>query len=419
MSVLDALPEGITGIDTYMGGASEITAGFLLAGDRPALIETGPAKVAGAVAAGVADAGLDPADLAWIVVTHIHLDHAGGVGDLVRTFPNATVVVHPAGARHLVDPERLLASSARVYGPLMDTVYGGLTPVEAARIRAAEDGEVLDLGGRRLELLHAPGHAKHHLAVFEPDLGALFAGDGVGVLLPSTGVLRPATPPPDFDRDLAVASLRRFAERNPAHLVLTHFGPITPPADRLAEAEDKLLRWCETAERAAQEHGLELDHIEAALRERFEQEEGHRALDPERFELLNSYESNAAGLLRWIQQRQARATDAAGGRGAQATRRGPIRGGARPAAHHDRAGRRPGQRADPCAHPVEGQPGRGRPWLDRRRHRGRAGGQPRHRGPGPHEVRRRRGWTPRCTANRPRASTAAGWTGSRRPGWSR
>jgi glyoxylase-like metal-dependent hydrolase (beta-lactamase superfamily II) len=309
VSVLDALPEGITGIDTYMGGASEITAGFLLAGDRPALIETGPAKVAGAVAAGVAGAGLDPADLAWIVVTHIHLDHAGGVGDLVRTFPNATVVVHPAGARHLVDPERLLASSARVYGPLMDTVYGGLTPVEAARIRAAEDGEVLDLGGRRLELLHAPGHAKHHLAVFEPDLGALFAGDGVGVLLPSTGVLRPATPPPDFDRDLAVASLRRFAERNPAHLVLTHFGPITPPADRLAEAEDKLLRWCETAERAAQEHGLELDHIEAALRERFEQEEGPHAMDPEQSALLNSFESNAAGLLRWIQQRQARATD--------------------------------------------------------------------------------------------------------------
>jgi hypothetical protein len=104
-----------------------------------------------------------------------------------------------------------------------------------------------------------------------------------------------------------VASLRRFAERNPAHLVLTHFGPITPPADRLAEAEDKLLRWCETAERAAQEHGLALDHIEAALRDRFEQEEGN-ARDPDRSELLNSYESNAAGLLRWIQQRQSRPT---------------------------------------------------------------------------------------------------------------
>src|SRR4029453_16181415 len=178
MSVLDALPDGITGIDTYMGGASEITAGFLVAGERPALIETGPWKGAGAIANGVARAGLDPADLAWIVVTHIHLDHAGGVGDLVRTFPNATVVVHPPGARPLGDPARLVASPARVYGPLMDTVYGGLTPVEAARIKAAEDEEVIDLGGRRLELLHAPGHAKHHVAVFEPDLGALFAGDG-------------------------------------------------------------------------------------------------------------------------------------------------------------------------------------------------------------------------------------------------
>src|SRR5919201_2278432 len=241
MSVLDALPDGISGIDTWMGGSSEITAGFLVAGERPALIETGPSRAAAAVADGVARAGLAPGDLAWIVVTHVHLDHAGGVGDLVRTFPNATVVVHPAGARHLVDPERLLASSARVYGPLMDTVYGGLTPVEAGRVKAADDGEVLDLGGRRQALLHAPGHAKHHLAVFEPDLGALFAGDGVGVLLPSGGVLRPATPPPDFDRDLAVGSLHRFAERRPAHLVLTHFGPLEPPAERPDQAEPQLL----------------------------------------------------------------------------------------------------------------------------------------------------------------------------------
>jgi hypothetical protein len=143
------------------------------------------------------------------------------------------------------------------------------------------------------------------MAVFDPDLGALYAGDGVGVLLPSNSVLRPATPPPDFDRDLAVASLRHFAELGPAHLVLTHFGPIEPPAERLAEAEDKLLRWCETAEQAADEHGLELDHIEAALRERFEQEEGHQeSSDPERYRLLNSYASNAAGLTRWLHLRQ-------------------------------------------------------------------------------------------------------------------
>jgi glyoxylase-like metal-dependent hydrolase (beta-lactamase superfamily II) len=305
MSVLDALPEGITGVDTHMGGLPEITAGYLLSGERPALIETGPARVAAVVAEGVARAGVAPEDLGWIVLSHIHLDHAGGVGDLVRTFPNATVVVHPFGARHLVDPARLLASSARVYGALMDTVYGGLEPVEASRIRAAEDGEIIDLGGRRLELIHAPGHAKHHMAVFEPDAGALFAGDGVGVLLPGDQLVRPATPPPDFDRDLAVRSLRGFAQRQPAYLVLTHFGPITPPVERLAEAEERLLRWCETAEAAAREHGPEVDHIEAALAARFEREHGGPSSDGDRFELLNSYRSNAAGLARWIRQRQA------------------------------------------------------------------------------------------------------------------
>ncbi len=304
MSVLDALPDGVIGIDTHMGGLPEITAGYLVLGDRPALIETGPSRVAGVVAEGIAKAGLEPRDLGWIVLSHIHLDHGGGAGDLVRTFPNATVVVHPFGARHLVDPERLLASSARVYGELMDTVYGGLTPVEASRIKAAEDGEVIDLGGRRLELLHAPGHARHHIGVFEPDAGTLFAGDGVGVLLPSTSVLRPATPPPDFDRDLAIQSLRAFAARSPAHLVLTHFGPISTPAERLAEAEERLLRWCETAEASASEHGPEVDHIEAALRERFEREEGHESGAPDDFRLLNTYESNAAGLARWIRQRQ-------------------------------------------------------------------------------------------------------------------
>jgi glyoxylase-like metal-dependent hydrolase (beta-lactamase superfamily II) len=305
VSVLDALPDGIVGIDTHMGGLPEITAGYLVLGERPALIETGPARVASVVAEGVAKAGLAPGDLGWIVLSHIHLDHGGGVGDLVRAFPNATVVVHPFGARHLVDPERLLASSARVYGELMDTVYGGLTPVEASRIKAVEDGEVIDLGGRRLELIHAPGHARHHTGVFEPDAGALFAGDGVGVLLPGNQVLRPATPPPDFDRDLAVGSLRAFAARSPAHLVLTHFGPISPPAERLAEAEERLLRWCDAAEAAAREHGPDVDHIEAALRERFEREEGHEAGAPDTFRLLNSYESNAAGLARWIRQRQA------------------------------------------------------------------------------------------------------------------
>jgi glyoxylase-like metal-dependent hydrolase (beta-lactamase superfamily II) len=302
MSVLDALPAYVTGIDTMMGGSAELTAGFLIGGDRPALIETGPARVAGTVADGVAAAGLDPGDLAWLVVTHIHLDHAGGLGDLVEVFPNATVVVHPAGARHLVAPERLMASSARVYGELLDPVYGELRPVPVDRILAAEDGQSLDLGGRRLEILHAPGHARHHVGVFEPDGGLLFAGDGVGVSTPASPELRPAVPPPDFDPELLFESLHRFAERRPEQLILSHFGPIDPPLERLAEAEETIRRWCETAERAAAEHGNEIDHIEAALRERFDAERASEGTLED--ELLNGFRSNAAGLSRWIAVKQ-------------------------------------------------------------------------------------------------------------------
>jgi glyoxylase-like metal-dependent hydrolase (beta-lactamase superfamily II) len=297
------LPKHIHGIDTMMGGHAGLTASFLIGGDRPALVETGPARVAATVAEGVAAAGVAPEDLAWLVVTHIHLDHAGGLGDLVRAFPNARVVVHPAGARHLADPTRLMASSARVYGELLDVMYGPLTPVPPDRIHAAEDGERLDLGGASLEMLHAPGHAKHHLAVAEPDAGVVFAGDAVGVVLDSgAGRLRPAMPPPDFDPELAIGSLRRMAERDPALLVLTHFGPVDAPQARLAEAEDLIRRYCQTAEDAASVHGIEVDHIEAALRERFADETAGG--EPKLMGLLNSFRSNAAGLARWLEVRR-------------------------------------------------------------------------------------------------------------------
>lgn len=305
---LEGLPSHIRGIDTLMAGQAGVTAGFLVGGERPALVETGPARVASRVAEAVVAAGVAPADLAWLVVTHIHLDHAGGVGDLARVFPNARVVVHPAGARHLADPERLMASSARVYGELLEPVYGSLAPVPADRVVAVEDGQRLDLGGVALELLYAPGHARHHVAVVEPDAGVVFAGDAVGVLLGGgDGRLRPAMPPPDFDPDLAVASLRRMAERNPAQLVLTHFGPVDDPQARLAEAEELIRRYREVAEEAAAAHGPEVDHIEAALRERFAQE---AAGEPEVLGFLNNFRSNAAGLARWLQVRARSAREA-------------------------------------------------------------------------------------------------------------
>src|ERR1700684_3063353 len=227
MSDAIQIAPGITQLDTLLGGMDQLTAGFLIEGPVPSLVEPGSQSTVPAVHAALAALGLGPADLRWIIVTHIHLDHAGAVGDLANDFPNATVVVHERGARHLVDPTRLIDSASRVYGPLLDSLYGRMTAVPEDRLIAAGDGDRVDVGnGRALVLVAAPGHAKHHHAVLDEHTGTLLVGDAVGVLLPDLGVLRPATPPPDFDLEQAVHSLQRFAELRPEHMVLTHYGPV-------------------------------------------------------------------------------------------------------------------------------------------------------------------------------------------------
>jgi len=296
---------GLCVLDTLTAGMSSVTAGFLLDASRPTLIECGPAISVGTVIEGLRALGMEPGDLAYLVVSHIHLDHAGGAGDVARAFPGATVVVSEIGARHLVSPERLNASSRRVYGPLMDTVYGDCTPLSAERVLGVADGHVLDLGaGRRLELLYTPGHAKHHIAALEPDLGALFVGDSVGVKMPGMTTIRPATPPPDFDLGLAQGTLARYAALEPREVYLAHYGAIGPPAEVLAEASENLGRWAETVEAAMAEHD-ELDHVADTLALRFADEVASDA-DPtaeRRVALLSGYRSNAMGLMRHLAQR--------------------------------------------------------------------------------------------------------------------
>src|SRR5437660_1118242 len=218
---MEEIAAGIRQLDTLLGGMGGMTAGFLIEGEEPALVETGSQSSTATVRDALAVAGIGSDDLRWLIVTHIHLDHAGAVGDLAQAFPNATVVVHEKGARHLADPSRLIDSAARVYGPLLDGLYGRMLPVPEDRLVAAGDGHSLDVGnGRRLRLVDSPGHAKHHHAVLDEQTGTLLVGDAVGVQLPDLGLgLRPATPPPDFDLDQAVASLRRFRQIRPQQVV--------------------------------------------------------------------------------------------------------------------------------------------------------------------------------------------------------
>lgn len=304
-----ALDEGIVAIDTKMAGQSELVAAYLIPGPEPAVVETGPATVTKSLTEGLAALGIGPRDVAHFVVTHIHLDHAGASGDLATIFPNATIVCHVQGARHMADPSKLMASAYRVFGPALDRLFGPLKPVPQDRLRAVDDGDRVEIGGgRALEVIYAPGHARHHMALLDTQSGVIFVGDSMGVYLPEAGVLRPATPPPDFDLELARESLRKYRARDPQGLYLSHFGPAPADRDLLAEADERLVRYGDIVE-AAMRESTDLDFVTKRLEE--ETREDYRAVwdRPDlaaKFESLNAFRSSAAGYLRYFETRDSR-----------------------------------------------------------------------------------------------------------------
>lgn len=301
-TTITSLGDDVYEIDTRMAGYTGITAGYLVLGDRPCLIEPGTAGSAPTVRSALQSLGVGPGDLTTVVVTHIHLDHAGGVGDIARLYPEAEIVVHEKGARHLADPERLMRSARMVYGDKLDTLFGELKPTEAHRIRAVEETGIIDLGGgRRLESHYSPGHAKHHVGLLDSLTGDLYVGDAAGIYIPETADVRPATPPPDFDLDTALASLDKFGALQPQRLLFAHYGPVTEVAETLSRSADELRLWVETV-REAYDAGMDLDHAVAMVRDRTKERYKIFAPDAdpelaEKYEVLNGAESNVAGIL--------------------------------------------------------------------------------------------------------------------------
>ncbi len=303
---------GVHTIDTLMSGYSGITAGYLVVSDKPCLVETGTARSAPVVREALASHGLGPEDLGTVVVTHIHLDHAGGVGDIAAAYPNAEVVVHELGARHLVDPSRLMASAERVYGPLMDEVFGPLLPTPSERVRAVGDEARVDLGGgRELLVRYSPGHAKHHVALFDETTGDLYVGDAAGIYVPEVDLIRPATPPPDFDLDVALDSLRLFRTMRPTRLLFSHYGPVEHVDDILDRSEEELRLWVELVGEA-RGNELDLDHAVGLVRERTAERYAAIRADAdldEKFERLNSFAANIVGINRWLDRLEGRTYD--------------------------------------------------------------------------------------------------------------
>jgi glyoxylase-like metal-dependent hydrolase (beta-lactamase superfamily II) len=290
-------------IDTRMAGYSGITAGYLILGDRPCLVETGTSTSAPVVRDALASLGVGPDDLATVVVTHIHLDHAGGVGDIAGFYPSAEIVVHEKGARHLADPTRLMASAKMVWGDKLDVLLGTLAPTDAARIRALGDIGTVDLGnGRALSSHYSPGHAKHHVGLLDSLTGDLYVGDAAGVYMPETGDLRPASPPPDFDLEVALRSIDLFGALGPQRLLFSHYGPVDDVPATLERSAEELRVWVDLTKQARAE-GLDLDHAVAMVRDRTRERYAALQTDTataERFELLSGAQSNVGGIMHWL-----------------------------------------------------------------------------------------------------------------------
>ena len=293
-------------LDTRMAGYPGITAGYLIRSDRPCLVETGTAPSAPVVREALSSLGVCAADLATVVVTHIHLDHAGGAGDIAALYPSASIVVHHRGARHLADPSRLMASARAVYGAALDRLFGTLRPVPAGRLVALDDMDSVDLGGgRRLSSHYSPGHAKHHVGLLDSLSGDLYVGDAAGVYIPDTGDLRPATPPPDFDLEIALRSLSLFSELGPSRLLFSHYGPVSAVAPTLERSAEEIRIWVSHT-RAARAAGLDLDHTVAMVAARTR--DRYKALGPDadpsvmrRFERISGAEANVTGIMHWLE----------------------------------------------------------------------------------------------------------------------
>lgn len=227
-------------IDLNFRGSPRVIATAVLGGATGVtLVDPGPTSCLPTLEAGLAARGYRLRDVRTLLLTHIHLDHAGAAGTIVERVPHITVHVHERGAPHLIDPSKLLASATRLWGDQMDSVWGAFQPVPAARLNVLQGGERLDIGDATLRVAYTPGHAKHHVSFLDERTGVAFVGDTAGVRVGGDYVIAP-TPPPDIDVEVWNASLDLIDAWQPVSLFLTHCGEVTPSRAHLARVRAAL-----------------------------------------------------------------------------------------------------------------------------------------------------------------------------------
>ena len=238
----------ITILDTnWVGRPHSVAAALLESSGHRAIIDPGPESTYATLRERLHSRGLSVAQLDAILLTHIHLDHAGASGSLVRENPRLVVYVHERGAPHMIDPSRLLASAARLWPDNLHLLFGETLPVPKENLRILDGGETLTLGARKLEVAYTPGHASHHVSYFDAAQGVAFVGDTTGIRIDNGPYILPATPPPDISLEIWESSFATILARRPSRLFLTHFGYVENPPEHIDEFRRRLHRWAELA----------------------------------------------------------------------------------------------------------------------------------------------------------------------------
>jgi glyoxylase-like metal-dependent hydrolase (beta-lactamase superfamily II) len=294
-------------IDLQFRGSSRVIATAVLPGaDGVTLIDPGPASCLAALEHGLRDRGLTLRDVRTLLLTHIHLDHAGATGAIVERVPDIKVYVHERGAPHMIDPTRLLESATRLYGDQMDSLWGPFLPVPSANVTALQGGEHIAIGGGSLEVAYTPGHAKHHVSYFDAHDGTAYVGDTAGVLVAGDFLIAP-TPPPDIDIEAWQQSINTIEAWSPVSLFLTHFGPVSPARAHLARMRETVAGSAETARKMLADGGSD-EVLAKQYGERLRQD-ARKALtehDAKAAELAAPFDQLWGGLARYWHKKQER-----------------------------------------------------------------------------------------------------------------
>ena len=311
-SKLSEFRAGITAIDVDYVRPRLAASHLVVDGGRAAFVDTGTTHSLPTLLYALESKGIDRSAVDWVLTTHVHLDHAGGAGALMQQLPNARCAIHPRGARHLVDPEKLIAGSIAVYGEeRYRALYGEIVPIPESRVFVAEDGAKVTLGGRELELIHTPGHALHHYCVVDVAHALIFSGDTFGLSYRDFDVdgrafIIPTTTPVHFDPDALCRSVDRLMAYRPRSIFLTHYAEVTELTRLAREMKERVLAYVDLASRYrdAPDRASKLRHGMFAMIATWLDAHGFPRDDGLRHRLLDDdVELNCQGLEHWLDRK--------------------------------------------------------------------------------------------------------------------